>query len=71
MTINDNIFVPSHIVNKAQYKYRMRHTEKRNTIQKTYYEDNKERLKANRRERYARKKAERLAVEVVNSSAEE
>jgi len=71
MTNNDNIVVPAHIVNKSHYKWYQNNQTLILSNQKAYYEANKERIKANRRARYARKKAERLAVEVVNSSAEE
>ena len=54
--------VPEHIVNKSNWRYVQRNPEKRKQIQQDYYNRNKEHIKTQRRARYARQKAERLAA---------
>lgn len=54
--------IPAHIKHKAAWRYNQRHADRRKQTQLTYYESNKENIKAARRARYARQKAEKLAA---------
>lgn len=66
--MTDSITVPDHIVNASHYRWYQRNQATILEKQKSYYEANKERLKANRRARYARQKALRQAERASNTS---
>jgi hypothetical protein len=62
--------VPANIKNKAHWRYVQRNPEKRKQSQMEYYDRNKEHIKATRRARYVRQKAERLAAAATVAASE-
>jgi hypothetical protein len=52
---------------EAQKKYYRTHPEKIKKIMSDYYQENKEYIKQQRRARYARQKAEKLASQAIPS----